>query len=383
MEPQRNSPPTTATLLDDPLAGWANDDLLFADDTRAHFRTYHSAALDVFDWPELRARFAEFDKMANAARRRSRSGGTQAVLVGFVALLIAAIMPVMTLSSPDGVLARLLGSLSALLAVAATIWGYSQLLTGRRKAEWLSNRYWTERLRQLNFQFIISNLTLAVALMRDPQRKPEWDSRRAAALAEFQIRYVRSVTESFQRMREDDAEEEFWINEEWQQRPALPLPSTDLDTLFALLKMQRFDIQKRFSILKTTPGIHSASTRAAIVAVTSNILTVVTLVGTIAYGLVLAMAAQSTPQLWSKLITAGIAISAATIIFLRTMNDGLQFTSETERYNWYRASVGALSARYNDAELAGRIELLRDMERLSYQEMRWFLNSFHDAKFVI
>ena len=71
------------------------------------------------------------------------------------------------------------------------------------------------------------------------------------------------------------------------------------------------------------------------------------------------------------------------ILGLRVLDEGLQLKSETERYVWYLAAVEALERRYDAATPLGRVAILRDMERLSYQELRWFTVSFDEARFVM
>lgn len=375
---------TVATLVENPLASWANDDLLFAEETHAFFAKHHSAALHVLDWPELRARFQIFDRVANAARRNSRRGGMQAALVGFASLAIGAVTPVVSFNAPTWSTVAL-GAISAFLAVFASSWGYFQLLTGRRKSQWLTNRFWTERLRQLHFQFILNNLQLAVEMMRDPTKRAEWDRRRAEALDEFELRIVRPVTAAYKRMRDDVAEEEFWVTDAWQTRPSLPLPSPELDEIFDLLNNQRFDIQRRFTNLKTSTGIFSPVTRSATVRTTSDIMTLFTLIATLISGLLLTFGipVEGEGSLPMKAVTASLALASATVILLRVLNEGLQLSSEAERYGWYCAAVTALQGRFSKGDVADKIDVLREMERLSYQEMRWFLNAFHDARFVI
>lgn len=372
---------TPANLFDDPLAGWANDDLLFADKTRQHFAAVAPAALPVFDWPELRAVFARHDKVANAARRASRTGGTRAAMLGFAGLILAALTPLL-IGGGDTWLSRALGVAVAGLATIAALWGWAQLLTGRRKREWLSGRFLTERLRQMQFQFVLANFDLAVAVMQDAARLPEWQARRATALAAFELNIASPLTASYAAMLDDIAEEAFWIDPAWRTRAAMPVPSPECEILFAMLANQRFEIQRQFSSLKRLPGLHSVASRARLVRQVSDVLTVVVLVATAAGGVLLAMG-EPLDGVPIRAMTAILALSTATIAGMRVFNEGLQLASEAERYRWYHAAVTALARRFGDAEAAGRIELLRDMERLSYQEMRWFLGAFEEARFVL
>lgn len=79
--------------------------------------------------------------------------------------------------------------------------------------------------------------------------------------------------------------------------------------------------------------LHSARTRAATVATTSNVLMLVALAATVAGGVALA-AGSSPDDMVSKAIAAIVAVAAATVTLPRMLNEGLQFASELERYQW-------------------------------------------------
>jgi hypothetical protein len=51
----------------------------------------------------------------------------------------------------------LLGGIAAVLAIVSILVGYTQVLKGWEKAQWLTNRFWTERIRQFHFQLADSS----------------------------------------------------------------------------------------------------------------------------------------------------------------------------------------------------------------------------------
>jgi hypothetical protein len=75
-------------------------------------------------------------------------------------------------------------------------------------------------------------------------------------------------------------------------------------------------------------------------------------------------------------------VFSAGVIALRVLDQGLQLTAEAERYQWYHAAVEALEARFLRAHPRRKIDLLREMEHLAYQEMRRFVVSFEGSRFV-
>jgi hypothetical protein len=71
------------------------------------------------------------------------------------------------------------------------------------------------------------------------------------------------------------------------------------------------------------------------------------------------------------------------VIALRVLNEGLLVTTEAERQRWYLASVRSIAGRFEKANTADCIRLLREHERLAYQEMRRFLITFKEARFIM
>ena len=372
----------TPTSVEDPLADWGNDDLLFETNTRAYAAAAHPRLLSVLDWPELRARFAGFDQAANTARKASRKAGVRACILGYIGLLITALMPLLTRGHPH--VPQVLGPLAASFAAVSTLWGYAMVLHGQQKAQWLSNRYWTERLRQLHFQLIINHLPLVVQIMRgDAAALAEWKALRTAALARFNHLHVDEVTDTMARMEADEAEHEFWLDPAWERCGDAPPSSPELEEIYSVLKDQRFEIQRRFSSLKTAPdNWHSSSMRSNKVSAISDTLTFFVLMTVIVGGALLGFGWLS-DSLAIQIIIAVSGVFSGTVVLLRVLNEGLQLNSEAERYTWYKATVSSLSERFSRADGDARLDILRDMERLSYQEMRWFLISFKQARFIM
>jgi hypothetical protein len=375
-------PTPTPTYIQNPTADWGNDDLLFQPDTRAYAAAQHPRMLAILDWPELRAKFAGFDLAAGAARRASRRAGVRACVVGFVSLLLAAALPLLKIPYPGAM--QVLGPIAAALAALSTIWGYAMVLHGQHKAQWLSNRYWTERLRQLHFQLIINHLPLVVRVIRTEARAlAEWDALRAGALARFHRLHVEEVTDAMGRMEADEAENEFCLEPAWECRGDVPAPSPELEEVYTVMVEQRFEIQRRFASLKTAPGNwHSSLTRSAMAKSVSNAMTFLMLLTVIVGGILLGLDYNPDGEA-IKWITFATGVSSGVIVLLRVLNEGLQLSSEAERYTWYRAAVTSLKQRFERAQGGEQLEILRDMERLSYQEMRWFMMSFKQAKFIM
>ena len=381
--PAGRAPAAESGMFRNLLADWPNDDLLFDPGQRAFIGRHYPRLLPLFDWPELRERLVGHNEQAGAARRSDRRMGVMAVALGFASLVTGAIAPVVDRVGPALNLVPAMGALTALLALASALVGYTHLLHGRPKRQWLANRFWTERLRQLHFQFLASNLADAVAVARgDPGAPARWASARAAALDRFVHRWMEPLDESFNRMLEDLAEEEAWLAEEWRRSAQAIEDSAEARQLFELLRHQRLGIQRRYASYKLQKSFHSPRTRAAMVDGAADMLTLLT-IGLVSAGGVLLAAGTPSSSLSLLALLAASGIASAAILALRVLETGLRLNAETERYQWYLAALSSLDRRFEAASCAEKAELLRDMERLSYQELRRFAASFDASRFVM
>jgi hypothetical protein len=68
---------------------------------------------------------------------------------------------------------------------------------------------------------------------------------------------------------------------------------------------------------------------------------------------------------------------------MRALKDGLLFAADAERYRWYIAAVRTLNYRFEHADRVKKVHILREMEHVAYQEMRRFILSVKQARFVM
>jgi len=69
---------------------------------------------------------------------------------------------------------------------------------------------------------------------------------------------------------------------------------------------------------------------------------------------------------------------------VRALEEGLQPEREIERYRHYAAAVKAVRDRFNEAVTPRqKLEIMKEMERASFDEMRIFLRASNDARFII
>ncbi len=77
------------------------------------------------------------------------------------------------------------------------------------------------------------------------------------------------------------------------------------------------------------------------------------------------------------------AVASAVVVAMRALKEGLLFSADAERYKWYLAAVSTLQRRYEHADREQKVCLLRELEHVTYQEMRRFILSGSQARFVM
>jgi hypothetical protein len=366
----------TGGFFDDPIAGWGNDDLLLRPETRDEFARKMPEEFRVFDWPELRTLFEEHDHLANAARRDTRRGGVFAIGVGFAGIVVTALASLVA----NNIALALAGSL---LVVGAGLVGFHFLLTGKRRLVWITNRYWTERIRQFYFQFIINNAELAAQAMVDDQALALYVALRRETFRTFVDEHADHSPLSMERMKADVAEISPWLHPDWENRPPPAKQTLSLDRMLVVLAKQRLRIQDDYVTRKLLKSYKSPEWRLGVVMVLSDILTVLTLLLTASIGVIFALSGGD-DTIAIKSMLALNAIFGGGVLALRALESGLQLAADTDRYSWYLASTKSLIDRYKQRLGADdRIELLRQMEHLSYQELRRFTISSLASRYLI
>jgi hypothetical protein len=200
----------------------------------------------------------------------------------------------------------------------------------------------------------------------------------------FKYEYLRGVEDKIHHLELDEAEDDPWISEEWDHAGPAPPASEEFDQLLKLLEQQRFGIQLRYAERKLLTGWHSAETLGQRILKLSDFLTGILLLATVAVGLVSIIAFIVHADPIFRLIAGFIAALASSgVVAMRALTEGLLLSSDAERYKWYLASVRTLYRRFERGDQPRKVFLLREMERLAYQEMRRFMLSAAHARFVM
>jgi hypothetical protein len=86
----------------------------------------------------------------------------------------------------------------------------------------------------------------------------------------------------------------------------------------------------------------------------------------------------------ASIISLTIIWIALAALAARAISDGLQPEREAERYQQYRSAVQFVLERFDRAQSqAEKLQVMREMERLSFDEMRNFLVSGNRSRFVM
>lgn len=372
-----------------------NDDLLLSEDDRAFASKRYPSIFHVLDHPELRSLFSQYDSPANRAKSRSLRAGVFAITFGFFALAIASLEITITHLAtnadihvyPHLSIEKALAATSGGFAVASFLIGTAGILFARRKREWLYNRLMGERIRQYHFQTFISRQREILASLTDHNAIFEFVSSRQLWLDNFKFRYIGKLDAAFLDVVEDETGADSWIHE--SERTPARIPETHaLDPLFEAYRELRFLHQLSYADYKLHDDrrIFSKMAKRQLVLLGAlNGAWIVLLVAV--HALVVSGAIFPIPVLDTlppgTLATLIIWIALAALA-TRAIEGGLQPEREIERYQQYRSAVRATLERYDAASTqAAKPEIMREMERASFDEMRNFLTTAERSTFIM
>jgi hypothetical protein len=375
-----------------------NDDLLVTPrDRELAADTFHDI-LHVLDFPELRELFSTYDVPAKRAKRRRRVIGSVAIILGVGALLgasLALVQDEYPVQWPGYV-----AGASAIMGVFSLMLGSVGALAGPSKRRWLCSRLMTERLRQFHFQTMVCRLPEILASMRDSVTRGKFLDERRAWFAEYRLAYEGHLPAQLRTVLDDDAEENFWLHPDRSRDSRLAASDATLATVFSAYRLLRFEHQVQYANyrLGTDEGLFSSSAtgqlellrNVALVFILIIFVSNLALAALVGFGALFGSgAAAAAAGAQSGILTTThmhvvIIWLFIGIVAMRTLEEGLQPAREVERYTRYRSSMVALLRRFDAAtDPREKVEIMREAERASYQEMRTFLRTHNDARYVL
>ena len=360
-----------------------NDDLLANDGDLDSARKLYGDVLHALDHPELRAMFKTYNDAADAAKRRSRAFGYAAIGLGTAALLIAALTPLFH-DAPLGVL-RVVGFLASVAGIAGVAFALNGVLFQKAKTEWLDNRLMTERLRQFHFQTFVRRWPDILASLGDDKARAAYAQKRDVWFTQFKARFEGKLGAELHSARSEEGDGQVWLHPEPAGAPP-PEARARLQPLFDAYRQLRVMHQLGYAGFKLhDAGGIGLSTAPAQAALFSNaaLICIAVVVGVhvvLAVGMLFGYTALIKAD-WLHVTAIGFAII---VLAVRALEEGLQPKREIERYRQYGSAIRAMRDRFDAASTPdAKLVVMHDMERLVVDEMRNFLRTNEEAKFVM
>jgi len=393
--------------LDEPIF---NDDLLASDGDRKKFGDVFKSIMHVLDDPRLRSYFQHYNDLAAKAKGDSRRFGVWAIGLGTAAILLAGAEIIIDYYDPFVV--RHLGHGNAnavlfVLAIGAAVCGIASvfvgrmgILIGKRKRDWLHNRFMGEATRQFHFQSMIVGLPDILASLQgadDATRekaREAFKAKRNQWFSEFRSGFAGHIGPMFQRVV-DLSEQDGW----WHGSKAIPDMGGDhpeLVPLFKAYRMLRLEHQHKYAkyklqddhqiLFSAFPRQQAAVLRAIATWGIGALFTIhiLLLVSIIVVVLLSAKDFSHTFAPWSGLLNGAIILIPVIILATRAFEDGLLPETEVDRFEKYEAGTAAIMREFDASKTqAEKLVAMRRMEQLAFDEMRDFLRANNKAVFVI
>jgi membrane protease YdiL (CAAX protease family) len=361
-----------------------NDDLLLTEDDRKLAAERFPELFHILDFPELREMFLRYDIPANSAKKHRRRAGFVAILLGVLALLGASVAPLF--EAHQLLWPKIFGGFSALLGVVSVLIGSIGTLNGESKERWVRNRLMTERLRQFHFQALICRLPEVLASMVDVVGRKSFLDARKSWFAEFRLAYEGHLPARLKAVMDDDAEDDFLLHHDFRTWQPPPVPNAHLGRVFAAYRLLRLEHQLQYANfkLRTDERLFSSSSVRQLEVLRDMSLAFIFIVFVAHVAVALSLAPGWSGFATNIYIHLGIIWVVIGILALRTLEEGLQPAREVERYARYRSSLMSLMARFDKAtDPEEKIRIMQATERTSYQEMRGFLTTNWEARYVL
>jgi hypothetical protein len=392
------------TMGSDPDERIFNDDLLANPDDQAAARELYPTLAHALYHQELIDYFKKYDDRAGAAKKTSRTWGKWAIALGATAIALAAMEIIVEISAASH-WPLIIGAVAAVCGIASVAIGAIGVLFGSRKREWLRNRFMGERIRQFHFQSFIAQLPQIVASLqrngdKAAQARADFESNRRKLFREFKTEFERNLDGQFAIAIGPYGDADWWLHgsehafspENYQQ---------ELDLLFIAYRQLRikhqlgftnFKLQSDHKIFSAMPvrqveileNISKAGI-AWLLLIHVCVLAIVMLTfGVLILGVSLVFPIGDAAGLISIVFSAAIIVIAVVALSTRAVQQGLQPEREIERYQQYRSAVQAILEEFDEADTPYRkIRVMRQMERVAFDELRNFVRTHDRSSFAV
>ena len=364
------------------------DDLLLTEDDRKLAASSFPAIVHALDFPSLRELFAAYEAPANRSKAHLHQGGLATIILGVIALIGASTEPLYLSLSPNFAAALIV--ISATAGLFSIIFGAFGVFSSRSKARWLEDRLMTERLRQFQFQMLVCRIPTIVGNAATAELKDQFFKARDRWLAKFELEYVGHLSAKLKEILDDDADEQFALHDSEALDHVEEGPV--LDDLFAAYKLLRIQYQLQYANFKlSTESLRLPRKQVSLLSAISLvcILTVFFAHFAISVSYVNELISFTFLKDWLAFVRSApvhVLVIWTVIVALaaRAFEEGLQPTRELERYQAYKARLDRLLYHFNAAtSIAQKVNVMMEVERLIYEDMRAFLKTNYAARFVL
>jgi hypothetical protein len=366
-----------------------NDDLLLSDQDRKEAARSFPTFMHVLDFPGLRELFYGYDVSANRWKKSLRRAGLATIALGVIALLGASTEPLYARLPP--LFSNTIVVVSALAGLLSIIISTFGVLHSASKNRWLEARLMTERLRQFQFQTLVFRIPTILHCAASPKFDAQFGKARERWFSTFKMEHVDHLPAKLKEVLDDDSEEQFQLHD-GDALDGVPASDPLLTELFSAYRLLRIRHQILYANFKL--GGDSLDFPRKQVSLLSGVSLICILLVFFAH---FAVSISSVSRLLPyEAVTNGLAFMRGTSVHVliiwtvivalaaRTFEEGLQPTREVERYTAYRARLGRLLYHFDQASsVAERVRIMTEVERLVYQEMREFLKTNYEARFVL
>lgn len=354
-----------------------NDDLLLGSQDQANARTAFPRIFHILDHEELRAAFSDIDKAANREKRGSHWWGISSVLCVVAGLSVTSGEPVYAAWWPS--IASSIAFGGAAVALGGGIFGLFGIVSGPKKRRWLGLRMVGERLRQFHFQDFVCHTDGILASLKGGYEQQHFMTTRQIRLIEFKSRFLQHIEAELNSLLPWGGGSNIWID-----RPPLEVDESQLTALpeefFDAYRTVRILHQRQYAEWKLRsarlPNLRTLAAALWYGSVSAALVLIATECS-IVFGFLHSGATAPKWPHWLGVTCAVIALG------MRTLEEGLQPRRELERYQSYRSRVGDTLDRFDSGSRREKFEAMIDLEQLSFEEMRDFIRTSQEARFIM
>jgi len=419
-----------------------NSDLLANEHDRDKVRDLYPPLEDILYHQELIDTFGKYNVIADDAKKRSRTLGKLAIVLGGVAIAFAAIEVALGIGERAGTL--VFGFLAALCGILSIAIGAFGVLFGDKKRKWLHNRFMGERIRQFHFQSLIVQFPEIVGFLlahgeKAAKLKAKFLADRARLFKRFVGEFEDNVAGRFTGVISPEGEKEVWVlkpEPEIAARRAGRNDLVDIEKLHqALQELEReldgeagshhpggaekakrgaterpevelffqayldlrinhqlgytnYKLENDHKIFSESPvrqaEVLENVSKAGVAWLFLIHAVVLVIVGSAVAALPFAINGIDARILVSYIFSAAIIAIAIVALLIRAFQQGLQPEREAERYQQYRSALLRVREQFEAAETPmEKLDSMRQVERVSFDEMRNFLISNERVSFVV